>query len=518
MTRDRAQSTTVGTILLVAVFLVVAATVGVAVVDDVTPDEEPLVSAEFDADGTDLSISHIGGNSLGNADLRLFLDSGGNTTQIEFNPPPDERFSPGDRREFGEVLTPASTTRIRLVHIPSGTVLDEGTVTAGAGPVETGAIGGTVTERGSSSIRASGASFALRQVLTPLDGVSVTVSGPSDTTTVTTGPNGAYRVEGLEPGTYEVSTSPVDLGAASVTAVVEANETATADLVLDPPAPAEFAVTIDDADAEVNAGEPVVVNATIENVGGESGTQTVELTAGGATVDSASVTLAGGESRRISLAWQTLPSDVGDTELAVASEDDAATTTVEVLDADTEAVAYVDRDEDGGAEELFTTTDLAFLSDLDGHFVVFDDASVPGSMAVDADRVTVEDGVTLDAVSIDLAGRDGVSLGDGATLDASSERLAGAAAGDITVRSGGDLDAAGVTATTAARALFGASGGDIDVSAAGDVDVSQGDFDATSRAWISSGDGTIRIASDDGTVIATGARFDPDPTIESNAE
>lgn len=63
-----------------------------------------------------------------------------------------------------------------------------------------------------------------------------------------------------------------------------------------------------------------------------------------------------------------------------------------------------------------------------------------------------------------------------------------------------------------------ASAGDIDISAEGDVDVIQGAFDATGQALFGSGDGTIRIASDGGTVTATGAAFDPDPTIESAGE
>jgi len=105
------------------------------------------------------------------------------------------------------------------------------------------------------------------------------------------------------------------------------------------------------------------------------GTQTIDLSAAGAVVDEETITLAGGESRQISLAWQTLPTDVGEVELAAASETDTATTTVRVLDAETDAVAYLDRDGDGSADETFTAAEMAFLNDLNGRFVVFDDAS-----------------------------------------------------------------------------------------------------------------------------------------------
>jgi len=95
-------------------------------------------------------------------------------------------------------------------------------------------------------------------------------------------------------------------------------------------------------------------------------------------------------------------------------------------------------------------------------------------VAVDADRIAVEEDVTLSATAIELVGEDGVSLGEGSTLDTSSEWLFGSSTGDVTVRSDGRIDAGGVSVTTAARALFGASAGDIDISAEGDVDVIKG--------------------------------------------
>jgi hypothetical protein len=504
-------------ILLAGVFVVVGGMIGVAFVDDVTTEEEPQVSAAFGADGTNLTVSHLGGNTVTNGALLVIVDSDDGTVRLEPTPP-DERFSTGDRRAFSDILAPRSTARVQLVHAPTGVILDRGTVTAGDGPTETGAIAGTVTGPGAASLQGSEVSFALRRSLTPLDGVLVVVSGPSGTVETTTGPNGGFRVDGLRSGPYQVSAAPTGFASAATTATVEANETATVDLTLEPLAPAEFAVAIDDVDARVDAGEPVVVNATVENIGDEEGTQTIDLSAAGAVVDEETITLAGGESRQISPAWQTLPTDVGEIEIAVASEDDAATTTVEVLDAETDAVAYVDRDEDGSVDETFTAAELAFLNELDGRFIVFDDADLVGSVGVRADRVVVEDGVSLSATVIELVGDDGVSLGDGSTLDASSERFLVADGGDVTVRSGGGIEARGATVTTAASGLFGGSAGDIDVSAAGAVDVSGGDFDATGRSLFGSGDGTIRIASDGGTVTATGAAFDPDPTIESDDE
>jgi len=53
-------------ILLAGVFVVVGGMIGVAFVDDVTTEEEPQVSAAFGADGTNLTVSHLGGNTVTN--------------------------------------------------------------------------------------------------------------------------------------------------------------------------------------------------------------------------------------------------------------------------------------------------------------------------------------------------------------------------------------------------------------------------------------------------------------------
>jgi Protein of unknown function (DUF1628)./Cna protein B-type domain. len=518
-TSARAQSETVGTVLLLGVFVIAAGAVGAALVSDVASDgDEIVVSADMTADRSDLDVSHLGGDAVSNSDLTVIIKAGENRTRIAFAPPSGE-FAPGDRRTFSDALVANASNDLLLVHQPSGTVLERASLAPEPAPtVETGVIEGTVVGADPITSAASGATFGLRRSVTPVTGATVTAEEAGRVAEATTTADGAYQFEALKPGEYEVTVMAVGFISVTRPVTVEANKTVTENFELDPLAPAEFAVTIDDVDTRVDAGEPVVVNATVENIGDEGGTQTIDLSAAGAVVDEETITLAGGESRQISLAWQTLPTDVGEVELAAASETDTATTTVRVLDAETDAVAYLDRDGDGSADETFTAAEMAFLNDLNGRFVVFDDARVAGSVAVDADRIAVEEDVTLSATAIELVGEDGVSLGEGSTLDTSSEWLFGSSTGDVTVRSDGRIDARGVSVTTAARALFGASAGDIDISAEGDVDVIQGAFDATGQALFGSGDGTIRIASDGGTVTATGAAFDPDPTIESAGE
>jgi len=392
-TSARAQSETVGTLLLLGVFVIAAGAVGAALVSDVASDgDEIVVSADMTtADRSDLDVSHLGGDAVSNSDLTVIIKAGENRTRIAFAPPSGEfapaTAAPSRTRSSRTPRTISCSSTNRLARCSSG-------LRSRAEPaptVETGVIEGTVVGADPITSAASGATFGLRRSVTPVTGATVTAEEAGRVAEATTTADGAYQFEALKPGEYEVTVMAV--GFISVTrpvTTVEANKTVTENFELDPLAPAEFAVTIDDVDTRVDAGEPVVVNATVENIGDE-GDANDRSPRPAPVVDEETITLAGGESRQISLAWQTLPTDVGEVELAAASETDTATTTVRVLDAETDAVAYLDRDGDGSADETFTAAEMAFLNDLNGRFVVFDDARVAGSVAVDADRIAVEE-------------------------------------------------------------------------------------------------------------------------------
>jgi len=91
-----------------------------------------------------------------------------------------------------------------------------------------------------------------------------------------------------------------------------------------------FTVEIADANASVNAGETVVVNATIENVGTGDGTQTVNFSVNGTVENSTSVTLNAGESTTEQFNYTTSSSDPPAIESTVESDNDtdSATTLV----------------------------------------------------------------------------------------------------------------------------------------------------------------------------------------------
>lgn len=506
----RAQSETIGVILLVAVFVVSASAIGVAYVGGVGSDaDEVVVSADLTADGTDLRADHLGGDALPNEELAVVVRAEGNTTRFPFAPPAGE-FAAGDRRTFPDALVTNATNEVALYHEASGEQIARTTLALTVGPfltAETGSIEGTVVGPGAASTRvASGASLGLRRSVVPLSGVTVAVDGAGRVAEARTGAGGAYRIKGLEPGSYGVSAAAPGLAVSAATATVEANETTTVDLRLDPLRPAEFDVAIDALDATVDAGETVTVDATVENVGDEAGTQDVELRVGDEVVSSTTVELDGGERRTVSSSWQTLPTDVGEQTLTVDAGDDAATTTVDVLGGETDSVAYVDADEDGDPDERLTAVELAFLGPVEGHLVVFDDVTISAPIGAQADRVTVQRGVTVRASEVRFEA-DGDVTTAGAAIDTSARGVFVADAGDVTLSAGGDLDARDSTVTASASAFL-ADAGDVDLNAGRDADLRDGTFEATGYG-IFSGDGRITVTA--GRTIRTdGASFDPE--------
>ncbi|MDB2294482.1 type IV pilin N-terminal domain-containing protein, partial [Halorubrum ezzemoulense] len=113
-TTDRAQSETVGIILLLAVFVVSASAIGVAYVGGVGSNvDEVVVSADLSADGSDLRVDHLGGDALPNDELTVVVRTDGNATRYPFAPPPGE-FGPGDRRTFSDSLVANASNEVRL--------------------------------------------------------------------------------------------------------------------------------------------------------------------------------------------------------------------------------------------------------------------------------------------------------------------------------------------------------------------------------------------------------------------
>jgi hypothetical protein len=144
-----------------------------------------------------------------------------------------------------------------------------------------------------------------------------------------------------ETVTLEWPTGDSDLGnhTAEVASETDANETN-----VRVQQPAAFAVTIDSTNSAVAEGEELDVVVTGENVGDLRGNKTVTLSVGAVERDSTDVRLDPGESRAVTLTWETGDGDAGDytAEVAAGNGSDSAPVTV------TSAPTPTGGDGDGG--------------------------------------------------------------------------------------------------------------------------------------------------------------------------
>ena len=129
-----------------------------------------------------------------------------------------------------------------------------------------------------------------------------------------------------------------------------------------------FAVDAPEANAPVTAGEQLQVEATVENTGW-NGTQRVRLLVNGTERDAMELALDGGESRTVTLSWDTDEGDAGTHGLVVASGTANATVTARVTPANGERPPPVV----GGEPPRDLTGDGVYEDiDGDGEFTVGD--------------------------------------------------------------------------------------------------------------------------------------------------
>jgi len=129
-----------------------------------------------------------------------------------------------------------------------------------------------------------------------------------------------------------------------------------------------FAVDAPEANAPVTAGEQLQVEATVENTGW-NGTQRVRLLVNGTERDATELALDGGESRTVTLSWDTDEGDAGTHDLVVASGTATATVTARVTPANGERPPPVV----GGEPPRDLTGDGVYEDiDGDGEFTVGD--------------------------------------------------------------------------------------------------------------------------------------------------
>ncbi|WP_254524778.1 DUF7282 domain-containing protein [Natrinema caseinilyticum] len=99
---------------------------------------------------------------------------------------------------------------------------------------------------------------------------------------------------------------------------------------LEPSEPASFGVSIAGTNSPVERGDPIAVEAIVENVGGRAGTQNVSIAVGGTTGEAATVSLESGETRSVTLNYETADLDPGEYPVEIATANETAETTVAV--------------------------------------------------------------------------------------------------------------------------------------------------------------------------------------------
>jgi hypothetical protein len=153
---------------------------------------------------------------------------------------------------------------------------------------------------------------------------------------------------GLEDG-QENETVDVEVSAAT------ANDTTTAEVIA-PPEDALFRIDSLDAPSSAQEGDSVAVSLTVTNIGETSGTETVELTAGGDVLASQELTLAAGENETVTATVED--ASAGDLTITGETSDQTASATVEVIAPDPAAFeitnTLVSDDAEAGSETTVT--------------------------------------------------------------------------------------------------------------------------------------------------------------------
>lgn len=131
---NRAQSETIGVVVLVGVFAVVASIVGVVIVGNVTDEvsEAPLVELNATATADNVTLLHAGGDTMDVDDVDVVLQRDDTeryalSSFIEISGDSDDQFEPAERRRHSHPFSDGQL-RVLVVHVPSNEVVFEETV------------------------------------------------------------------------------------------------------------------------------------------------------------------------------------------------------------------------------------------------------------------------------------------------------------------------------------------------------------------------------------------------------
>jgi subtilisin family serine protease len=207
-----------------------------------------------------------------------------------------------------------------------------------------------------------------------------------------------------------VATGPGDAGE-YVATVTSANDSDPVGVTVRKPA--SFVVRVTGTNAPVSEGEQLLVDATVENTGDESDSQTVALRVGGQQRDAIAVGLDGNESTGVLLSWETDPGDAGEYVALATTPNGSAQTRVVVTDGAVGPPPIVGDDPQRDHDSADPPRDL----DGDG---LYRDVDGDGALTVADVRLFVRhwdsDAVQEHAGAFDFDGDGDVTVGDAGTL------------------------------------------------------------------------------------------------------
>lgn len=244
----------------------------------------------------------------------------------------DEHVRPersGDRRSSGRTvkgLLGALCVAVALVAVAVSVGPATATV-AGTEPTESTTAQSTTQSNFLVTIHSTNSPVVAGETLTVT--ANITNIGENDTQNVTLSVAGAQRdatTVTLSNGesenvTLSWATTEDDVGNYTAKVTTEDNNASTDVAVLQP---AFFAVNITNTTSPVTAGQPLKVNATVENTGNSSDEQAVVFSVTGDVQDTTDVALGPGNSTNVTLSWATTSDDAGEYSISVLSDDDVA--------------------------------------------------------------------------------------------------------------------------------------------------------------------------------------------------
>lgn len=146
---DRAQSESIGVILLVAVVIISISAGGVYALGTVTQSTDAPNAAVTGEIGTDgIALSHQGGDSLPSDDLRLIVRVNGSETEVAWADGTlsgsDDTFGPGEEWNVSQSYDPGSLVAVILVDKPSNSVFFRTEMTVKAQESVVSDVGGKI--------------------------------------------------------------------------------------------------------------------------------------------------------------------------------------------------------------------------------------------------------------------------------------------------------------------------------------------------------------------------------------